>query len=192
MATAGTYVDVVMRRTRDPNAVGLTRAFVRDLISRSQRMVNAQMRTVKESITLTTNPNQQFYAVTVNAPASVRVEYVREGERDLRKVPFQELSQADTKWFRKVGDKFELWSPVGRDMIVIHPAKPVSSSVEVVCTKLTTDLTTDAVHAEMPEDDMTHVIDLAEVLTLLKQRRWEMLEPILQQYMDRAKAMREK
>lgn len=192
MATAGTYVDIVMRRTRDPNAVGLTRAFVRDLISRSQRMVNAQMRTVKESLTLATNPNQQFYPVTINAPASVRVEYVREGDRDLRKVTIQELSEADTKWFRKVADRFELWAPVGRDQIVVHPAKAITSSVEVIYTKLTDELIDDTILAELPEDDMTHVLDLAEMLTLLKQRRPEMVEPVLTQYMERAKLMREK
>lgn len=182
---AGVLTDNLLRRLRDPSAVGLQRSFVRRILSDSQRLVNAHERKTKESVMFTTNPLQQFYKVQENFSHSIRIEFVREGGRDLRKTDIRSLTQINTKWFRKVGPRFEHFALVGRDLLVIYPAKIWESSVEVVYTKLTTELDADDVEVELPDDDMVQASDLAQIILLCKMRRIETIAPLLEQFMSR-------
>ena len=186
---AGQLTDNLLRRLRDPSGVGLSRAFVRSMLSDSQRLVNGLYRRVKTTVTLTTQPNQMFYAYTDIASDILRIEFVREGDRDLRKTTLRELGHISTKWFRDVGSRFQHFALPGRDLLVVYPAKSSASSVDVVYTKLTNEFVTDAVDAELPADEMLEASDLAQIIMLVKMRKYEMLAPLLTQFTDRNKLM---
>lgn len=186
---AGPLTDNLLRRLRDPGAVGLSRDFVRSMLSESQRFVNAGLRRMKETVSLTTNPNQQFYNITALLPDAIRIENVREGGRDLRKTTLRALSQISTKFHREVGDSFRHFALVGRDLLVVYPSKAIESSVDVVYTRLTTELVNDDVAIEIPDDDMVQASDLAQIIMLIKMREHVLLTPILTQFTDRMKKL---
>ena len=188
---AGNLTNNLLRRLRDPDAVGLSHEFIRRMLSDSQRLVNAESRRMKETATLTTYPFQQFYKIQENLPAAIRIENVRVGGRDLRKTTLKELCNISTKWHRQIGDSFKHFALIGRDLLVIYPARDIESSVDVVYTKLTTALDSDIVEIEMTDDDMVQATDLAQLILLTKMREFVLLEPLLAQYMDRSKLMQD-
>lgn len=186
---AGQLTDELLRKLRDPSAIGMTREFVRDILSKCQWCINGAYRKTKQTATLTTNPNQMFYPIAAVASDVLRIEYVREGTRDLRKTTLRELGHISTKWFRHVGERFQHFALPGRDLLVVYPAKSVGSSVEVVYTKLTTVLDADSVDVELPDDDMIEASDLAQLLLLIKMREFSMLDPLLTQFTERNKVI---
>jgi len=186
---AGVLTDNLLRRLRDPEATGLSREFVRRILSDSQRLINGAFRRMKETETLTTNAHQMFYKIQDLLPNVLRIEFVREGERDLPKTTLQELCQTSTKWHRQTDTRFRHFALVGRDLLVVYPSKPYASSVQVVYTKLTTALDNDQVEIEIPDDDMVQASDLAQIIMLTKMREFGIMQPILDQFMARHQQM---
>lgn len=182
---AGVLTDNLLRRLRDPSAIGLQREFVRRVLSHSQRLVNASERKCKETLTFETQPLQQFYKIQENFSHAIRIEFIRENERDLRKTDIRALAQIDTQWFRRTAIRFEHFALVGRDLLVIYPAKRIVSSVDVVYTKLTDALDEDAAEIEIPDDDMVQASDLAQIILLCKMRKIETVDSVLKQFVER-------
>lgn len=170
---AGTLIDAVLQRVRDPQGSAHSRVLVRSLISQAQRFVNARIRSVLETATLTTDPRRLFYPIAVSFPGAIRIETVRSEGRDLTKCDWQTLQWVDPGWFRSIGNRFETWSVIGRDLLVVYPAKATTSSVDVVYTKLTTELSTESTATEISDDDLPGVLDLVEAILSLKQRTFE-------------------
>lgn len=186
---AGILTDNLLRRLRDPEATGLSRPFVRRILSDSQRFVNGGFRRTKETETLTTNAHQQFYKIQDLLPNVLRIEKVRENGRDLRKCSLRELCSISTKWHREVDGRFRHFALIGRDLLVVYPSKPFASSVEVVYTKLTAALDSDDIEVEIPDDDMVQASDLAQIIMLTKMREFSILDPILKQFVERTQVM---
>ena len=176
---SGTLTDHLLARARDSQGIANTRAFARSILNDVQRVVNAASNRVLTTGALTTNPLQMFYPITATFTDSIRVRAVREGDRDLEKVTLKQLNQFDDAWFRRVGPKFEVFVPVGRDLLVVWPAKEVASSVDVVYAKLTTDL---------PDEDLHDVLDLSEIILLAKSRRFDLLAPLMERLTARGLA----
>lgn len=170
---AGTLIDTILQRIRDPQGSAHSRDLVRSLLSHSQRMVNARTKSVLETLALTTDPNRLFYPIAALVPNAIRVEAVRSEGRDLSKCDWRSYQFVDAGWFRAVSDRFETWSLVGRDLLVIYPAKAITSSVDVVYSKLTNDLVAEDTATEIPDDDLPAVVDLMEAILLAKQRTFE-------------------
>lgn len=186
---AGVLTNILLRRLRDPDATGLSREFVRRMLSESQRFINAGFKRTKVTEAFTTNANQQFYNIAALLPDAIRIENVREGARDLIKTTMRELCNVSEKWHREVGPSFKHFALVGRDLLVIYPSKAYESTVDVVYTKLTTALDADDVEIEIPDNDMVQATDLAQLIMLTKMREYVMLEPLIEQFTQRAPQM---
>lgn len=184
---AGSLVSALLRRIRDPQGIANTRVFARSILSDSQRLINAGRNRVLETTALTTNPLQMFYPLTASLPNAVRVRGVREGDRDLEEMTLRQLSQLSSRWFRHIGDRFEAFCRVGRDLLIIYPAKSISSSVDVVYTKLTDNLVNDDEATDMPDEDLPDVMDLAEAILLIKGRELESVAPLVERITKRLK-----
>ena len=170
---AGTLVDTLLRRVRDPSGLAHSRDFARSILSAAQRMVNAHTRSVLETVSFTTTPRQIIYPILPNFPDAVRIEAVREDGRDLHRVDWRSLVWVDGPWFRRVDSQFRTFSIIGRDLLVIYPAQEQAVTVDVVYTKLTADLVDNDTATELSDDDLPAVVDLAESLLLLRQRDLE-------------------
>ena len=186
---ASVLTDNLVRRLRDANALGIERTFVRQMLSDSQRIINGLMRTTKATVTLTTQPNKMFYKISEVAADVLRIEHVREGERNLHKTSLRTLNSVSRRWFRQVGPTFKHFALPGRDMLVVYPSKAIESSVDVIYTKLTTEFTDDTIEAELPDDNLNAVMDLAQIILLTKMREYTKLDAISKQFSDRNKVM---
>ena len=165
-----TAIDLVLTRLRDPNATAHSRAFVMNLLSEAQRLVNAASGSVVASSALATEAQRQLYLITSSLPSVVRVLGVREGPRDLEQLDWRVLYQAFPRWHRAIGSRFEVFCLIGRDLLVVHPAKTEASSVDVIYVKLTTAFALETDLFEIPDDLIPLAIDLTEAVLLLKNR----------------------
>lgn len=174
MATlAGPLVDTVLRRVRDPQGSAHPRDMVRWFLSLAQQVANAGLRSVFVTTSFTTTPFQQVYTLNGLFPNAVRIEAIREGDRNLARVGWPELAQVDRRWSRRTGQRFEVWAPIGRDLFVIHPAQPAAATVTVVADKLTNSLSADTTVVELTVGDLPVVADLTEAVLDLRARLFE-------------------
>lgn len=169
---AGTLIDSVLERIRDDIGVGTSRTLTRTTLSSAQRFVNAWLRNVFSTVTLTTYPHQQLYATTAGGLEGLtRIEAVRDGDRNLQRIDdWRELSHISTGWFRDVSDQHEVWSMLGRGVLIVYPAKTTTSSVDVIGSKLTTALSTEMVATDIQDDRLQTLLDLTEAVLLLRGR----------------------
>jgi len=173
-ATAKELTDEVLRRVRDIHGLAHERSFVRTLLSHSQRLINTLLALVTTSSTLTSQPHQQLYSISgllTGDDAVTRVLAIREGDRDLVRVSdYRQLSHLDLHWLRAIGTRHEHWTHIGRDLLVIYPAKTIATSLTVIGSKVTTDLTGEATELELPNEYHDYVLMLTEIQLLAKQR----------------------
>ncbi|MEE9586074.1 MAG: hypothetical protein V3W09_04155 [Nitrososphaerales archaeon] len=183
--TTGTLRQVVQDRVRDPSGQTYTNALVIDLLSRSQRILNAGLQLVLVSGTLTTNPWQQIYTPLSTFADFADVVTVQDNGRDLDPLTLEEQNQINRQWFRRIGPSFESFTRLGRTLLAIHPAKDHTSSVTVVYAKLTTTLTADGDSVEFSDDKSPLIVDLSEALALIRERRLEAVQVVLQRLQRR-------
>lgn len=178
--TAQELTDDLLRRVRDAGGGMHSRTFTRSIISKVQQMVNAKYRNVLASTTLTVEKLRQIYSISTSLPTAVFVDAVRDGTRDVSYTRWRELSYSDPQWFRRQGSRIETFSLVGRDLLVLHPALPVASSVTVVFTKLTSVLTAESTLTEVNDDLIPEIMQLSEAVLLMVGRRLEQVKSMLQ------------
>ena len=171
---AKTLTDQVLRRVRDVHGLAHSRALVRTLLSHSQRLLNSLLGIVTTSTSFTTYAHQQFYQISgllTSADAITKVMAVKDGSRDLTHlVNIRQLNHLDMRWVRALGPRFDAWTQLGRDMLIIYPAKTLNSTVTIVGAKLTTELTGEDTALELPNEYHDHIISLTEIMLLAKQR----------------------
>ncbi len=167
---AQTLIDASLQRARDPDGLLHTRVFTLSIISEVQRLINGQLRVVIDSAVMTTDPEKLLYSVNGEVPNAIRINGVRDGSRNLTFIPWETLVQGDPDWFRRIGEDFESWSMIGRDILVVYPAKLAASSVTVFYTKLTNDLVAEATATEMDDDHMMFILDVTEAVLLTRAR----------------------
>ena len=174
---ASTLIDIVSRRTRDPNLIGNTRAFVRSIISRSQQMVNAHLRLVFDTASLTTLRRTMLYPIQANLPDAVRIDEVLfDTDFRLNKSPWGSLIRSDWNWHRSIGTSLMAFSTIGRDLLLLYPGLDNDNSVTVNYVTLTSVLTQESTPTEIPDADLTHVLNLSETILLLKSRKLDLAE----------------
>ena len=182
-ATAGTLLDILARRVRDPGNVAHPRDFARDVLSRCQRALNAALGLVTRDDTLVLDAGTpQIYNVTAKLPNAVRLLAVRDGTRQLTRMDWRFLGAADSGWPLRRGDAFTTWSLIGWDRLLLYPAPRSTGgreAVTVVSVGLTTALTTDAIELDLPNHTHTLLLDLAEAILLLRDRQFETFQDVL-------------
>ncbi len=151
--------------------------FIRLILSHSQRLVNSHLKTILSTDTLITQPTQQVYSMSL-LPDALRVETVQEGGRDLAMAPWRALAHVSRTWFREVGSHFQVFSKVGRNLLIVHPAKHDLSVVTVISTKLT-DALEPTTTVELADSDLLSVLDLAEAVLLVRERRFKSVPEVV-------------
>ena len=178
MATAGDLIQRLNSRIREE---AYTHEQLLDMVSRCQQLVNASQQLILDSDTLVTVPHMQVYDLSLLIAEQIHVLSVQEGTRDLDKLTdWKELAYHDRQWFRRLGPRFETYAMMGRDILLLHPAKDVESSVTIVYNKLTTAFITDDDVVEVPEDSFPLLLNIAEALLLLRDRRLESVPYVIQ------------
>lgn len=182
----------VSERARDINQTGTTAANVILLLSFAQQVVNGALAHVTRLDQLPLISRQVIYPIFAMLPNSVRVLAVRDASgRDL--VPFGEFAglwQADTAWPSKVSSAPRSYTLCGRDLLIVYPGVDISPpTLTVVSAALTTVLTSGAQTTQITNDDDDAVMDLAEVLLLLKSRDIPDCLKIIERFKARMQAL---
>lgn len=173
MQNVGILTSQVSERARDVNQTGTTQPNVIFLFSFCQQVVNGILADVTELDPLTLTARQNIYPIFANLPNSVRVLSVRDASgRNLN--PFRDfaaLRQVATNWPSAVSDTPRSYGLCGRDLLIVYPGVGVSPpTLTIISAALTTPLTLPAQTTQVTNDDDDAVMDLAEVLLLLKSR----------------------
>lgn len=180
MPQAGLVVDVVLNRVRDAGASGASRALVLSILSETQRIANLLGRYVIQTTTLNTVANKQVYRISSELSGAARVLNVTEGGRDLSEVRWQSLFALDRNWRKTTNSRFELWAVVGRELLIVHPAKTTASSVDVSHVKLLDPLTSETQATELDDEELVEAIEFAVILLLLRQRTFAPIGPTIE------------
>jgi hypothetical protein len=184
--TAQELTDDLLRRVRDAGGGMHSRTFARSILSKVQQSVNAKYRNALEFTFLTTEKLRQIYSISVSLPSALFVDAVRvpgfdtEGGRDIPFTRWRELSQGDPQWFRRQGDRIEVFSLIGRDLLVLHPALPVATTVNVLYTRITTAWTSETDVTEIDDDLVPEMMRLSEAVLLTVGRRLEQVKAMIQ------------
>lgn len=167
---AHVLVDQVLQRVRSPEGITAPRAFILRILSAAQNLVNAKLNYVLDTVTLVTEPERVFYPVRTLLPQATKPLFIREDGRDLVPVPWRTMYYMKRGWPRQLGERHQLWSLITREIVVVWPAKRVSTSLTVVSTRRTLALTGEQDLLELQDEALPIVVDLAVVLTLLRMR----------------------
>lgn len=169
---AGTLITEALRRVRDPRGEAHARSDVLTLLDRCQKMINVFTKQVLDPVTVATTPMQQVYAMQDVLPDAVDVVDIKEGNRSLPRVPWSTLFYTDREWTRAWGSRYDVFSQLGLDFLILHPAESVAGSVVVVSVKNTSTLADEDTATNIVDDDLPAVLDLLEAVLNLRQREF--------------------
>lgn len=181
MATsAGTLIDSIARRVRDPNNTAHSRAFVRDILDRTQVTVNVHKEYILTETILSATPGKALYSVETELGSSATVTDVLINGRELDQQTWQNLHRINRSWLSAQSGLPIAWSPIGRSLVAIYPAPNYEAEITFIASKITTALTVDAIPMELRAEDEDVVRDLTTALLLLRQRDLDTCPPIIQ------------
>lgn len=182
--TADNAATILLRRVRDPAAIGTSLTQARRAVSEAQRLVNAGARLVFESVPLTLTPRRNVYSMSTVAPSAIRIEAVRHDDETLDRVELEQLIGYDRQWFRRLGDRPEVWAPIGRELFVVYPGRENDEvTLDVVYTKLNADVTSSgSTELDVKDEDVPVVLALAEILLYVRMHLTDNLQGIVNQY----------
>lgn len=185
MLTVGSQRQILLTRARDPNGTANAAAFIWDLFSRLQWAVNAQIEDVVDSAPLPLNSRQCVYAINANLPNAQKVLSVRDDNKDLYPMSFDQLRGLDRYWFRRFRDYLKWFALCGYDLLIVGPPQDTlqeATSVDVLYNKKTATIASDADTFELQDENVQSVMLLSEAILLAKARDW----PGAQQALQRA------
>ena len=182
----------VSSRARDPLQTGTASADVINLLSFSQQVVNGILCDVTATALLTINPNQVIYQISNYVDTAVRILAIRDASgRDLQ--PFDDfagLNQVATNWPSAVSDAPRSYALCGRDLLIFYPGVKTAQTVTVVFGILTFPLILPTDTTEVTNDDDDAVMDLTEVLLLLKAGDLNECAKIIERFKSRIETLK--
>lgn len=190
--TAGAACDTLLARVRQAGNIAVDNDFAMSILSKCQRVVNAGLRRILASASLTTAANTLLYKYRSSLTSAVDIIIIKEGDRILQKCTnLSDLAAYDVDWFTKTGSRFEAWMQFGRDVLILYPAKTSTSSVTVTYSKLLTSFSSYAsdyaTALELPDEDADLAIGLAEIVLLLRNRQLDVVNTRLNELGEQVK-----
>jgi hypothetical protein len=187
--TALDATNSLLRRARDPGGLATTVDEAMSLLSRAQQLLNLGLQAVIDETVLPTIADEQLYSLT-QVPQAGRVIAVREEGRDLSTTAWTTLRHTNRAWSQAVGDRFELWAPLGWTHILLYPAKPYPAEVTVVSVRLIEPIADGSTTLVIPDELTPPLYDIAEALLALKMRKLSVLLDLRNRAIERVKALR--
>lgn len=170
----GHMATLVADRARDPLFMGTTQQQVIGLLSYAQQVVNGILSEIVGNATLTLQPRSVIYQISSVFPLAVKVLTVQDGtNRDLDAISYDMLQQIDLHWNTAVnGYRPEptSFTTCGRDLLILHPGVTMVRPMLVIYSVLTAPLLTPADSTVLFSESDNAVMDIGEILLLLKGR----------------------
>jgi len=171
MQSAGTLSSQVAIRVRDKFFTATSQPNTISLLSYAQQVINGVLGDVIQSAPLIHQPRTTIYQISSFLPSAIKIVGIRDaGGRDLEPIAFQDLSALDFKWITSIADFPRGFATAGRDILCIWPGVKTAQTLSVLYSQLTPALATTADSTIVPNEDDDAILDLTEVLLLVKNR----------------------
>jgi len=179
MATAGDMRDLLLYRIRAYGGTAFDTSWVRTVLSICERTVNAGIRSVLATTSVTTTAYQSIYFLRTSFSAALydAVDIVSitatdgDGTYQLRKCTIQDLFGYTSGWFRaSTTRRYRWYVQIGRDLLFLYPARTTATTLSVTYSKQTTALSADGTTMDLPDEDVPIAVDLAEIVLLTVNR----------------------
>ncbi len=132
-------LDILRDRLRAAGTVGISDALGYQLVDLCQKMVNARIGSFVKTSSYNWPANTSHAAVSTISSNAMRILSLKQGDRTLHRLPhWQELNFYDSDWYKKTGTRFEVWAPMGHDLILIYPAIASQTSITAYYAAYTT------------------------------------------------------
>ena len=179
-----TTIDLIDRRVRQlTNAGGANYQANKDLTSQilgmCERLANTHLRAVKATSNFSTTAKTLVYDYRSTLTSAIDILEITESSRPLLRCDtLNDLNALDIDWFRKTdGTRFEAFCQLGRDFLIIYPAKAASGTndLSITYSKLVTgyadysSLTTETL--TLADEDAELAIAMAEIVLLARFRQ---------------------
>lgn len=174
---AGAVATILIERVYATGGIAHTQDWVIALLSKTQRVTNAYIKSVRSSTDLAVLAEKLIYKLRDDLASAIDVTKITESrggdDENVEHVSdLMELSSYDVNWFRNItGSRYETWTQLGRDLLVIYPAKAAPGTATVHYTKLTNALTVAGSAFELPDEDVHIASDLAEIVLLARDKQ---------------------
>jgi hypothetical protein len=179
----GIQRQILLERARDPFGTANAAAMIWDLFNRLQQAVNAQIEDVVGEATIGLNQRQCVYQVSNILPTSLKILGVRDSNKDLYPMKFEQLRGLDRYWFRRFHDYLKWFCLCGYDLLLIGPPQDSlqeATTVDVRYTALTSPILSDANVFQLQDENVQSVMLLSEAILLAKARDWPGAQVALQ------------
>ena len=187
---AGTVVTDVLKQVRDVGGNAHSRASTLEIISHSQRVINAIVKSVVRTQTLTTQPRQLFYSVSLIFTDYVKAVAVKHNNQNLLQTSFKALRNSNPNWPRRLGSVPSFFVPFGINQLIIYPVPAESTTVELTYVKDTGVIPGEATAMQLPDHNIQLVKDLAATTLFLRQRDFAQAQVMISNFTDRLKRQR--
>ncbi len=189
--TAGTVVTDVLRQVRDEGANGHSRVFTLEVISHAQRVINTITKSVLRTQTLTLQPRQLFYSISLLFTDYIQAIGVKYLNQNLQRSTLKGLRNTDPDWPRKLSSTPSFFIPVGINLLIIYPVPEVSATVDVTYVKDTGIIAGESASMELPDHAIQSVKDLAAATLFLRQRDFVEATVLVKNLQERLKRFRD-
>ena len=177
---AGTVVTDVLRQVRDSGANGHTRVFTLEVISHAQRTLNAITKAVLRTQTLTLQPRQLFYSISLIFDDYIQAVAVTHLNQNLLRTSLKGLRNSNPNWPRRFGSVPSFYVPIGINQLIIFPSPAVAGAVDVTYIKDIGLIPGENIAMELPDHLIPSVKNLAAATLCLRQRDFKEAQVLMQ------------
>lgn len=172
--TGTQLINDVARRLRDNSNTGYPRAMVLRSMNAVQSLINVRLGLLQGTTTLTTE-NRALYTVPVTTPRILTIRETTNGH-EIANVPWDQLVTQDENWIRTYGERVQLWSQIGRDLLAIYPIPTDPTSLTITYVTYPAAITDAAVAWSLPDEYKPVLTDLTEAVMLFRSREFNAMQ----------------
>ena len=172
-----TTVDLLQQRVRQTGNIGITQNFATQIFGMCERIANTHLRLVTATSNFSSVASTLVYDYRSTLTTAVDILSITESNRPLLRCnSLLDLSALDPDWFRATtGTRFEAFCQLGRDFLILYPAKAASGTNDLSITYSTL-VAAYATYAaasgnlELPDEHAEIALGLAEIVLLSRNR----------------------
>lgn len=175
--TAHDATDLLLYRTRTAGGFTHSDTTAREILSLAQSMTQVYMRRLLKTVTFTLTPEKPIYDTTAEFADCYLITCIEDEKIHLSEAKdWHELSRYNSKWLRCHANKSHAFAQIGARFLAVYPTPNQARTVEVTFVHETAKLDEDTDALELPNEDQTFCLDLAEIALLLATARGNKLQ----------------
>jgi hypothetical protein len=186
---AGELTDLLLYRTRSTGGIPFSKTFAMSILSLSQSLTQAYMKRLIKDADLTLSPEKPVYDTTAEFTDLYQITGIDDDNIQLAEAKdWREMSRINSHWLRAHAQRPNTFCQIGARFLGIYPTPLFQRTIGVSYIYETTTLDEDDHALELPDEDVTFCLDLAETVLLLSTARGEKLTEAagkIQQFVQR-------